>query len=143
MTINASQLLLLRCALERFQFISSRWEGTFLMWISEADGFMEIMTLDDNDSTSAFLLSSIIEMLSTLPLTASDDVFLTQFSENCEILYMHAQLGNYYWNSTQMSFNAFCRKYRQYAGQLPSQLMVDVPHADAEHVKAWLEGLLY
>ncbi len=142
--MTASELRSLCDALKAFPNISRRWPALFVLWIKQADGYLEMMTLDPTDSTPRFLLDSLLAQLQAAPSTIGDDELAKLASENFELLFMRAQYGGEFWDSTKESFLNFYLKHCEDSSlaNIPNQIIIDEPHTKPEAVRVWLHEFL-
>ncbi len=106
--------------------------------MQRATGYLEMMTLDDDENTTTFLIEKLEKLLEPLPEDINDTVFADALADDFEILFLMAQYGSEYWNSLKESFGDFCIRHTT----LPNQLIADIPHAKKEEVSMWLKSLL-
>lgn len=117
--------------------ISNRWPAILIYWINNADGFIETMTLDEDKQTTAqFLIDKLTQLLKTLPNNTTDAELASLIARDFELLFLRAQFGSTFWNSTKESFRDFCN------GRTPNQLVIDIPHEQPERVAAWLRTFI-
>lgn len=136
--MNEIDLSKLLGAVNRFTNIDKNWSCVLLYWMQRATGYLEMMTLDDDENTATFLIEKLEKLLEPLPQEINDTVFANALADDFEILFLMAQYGSEYWNSLKESFGEFCIRHTT----LPNQLIADIPHAKKEEVSMWLKSLL-
>lgn len=133
--MNDNEIRQLLTAFQNLPETSRSWPAVFLHWINRADGFIEMMTLENEPSTAQFLIEKLTQLLQDLPQNTSDAELADLVSKEFEILFFRAQFNSDFWNSTQESFRDFCRNRGL---NIPNQLIIDIPHEQPERVAAWL-----
>lgn len=138
--MNETDFRVLLATLSKFENIHTGWNGLLVYWISRADGFLELMTFEDEESnTASFLVEKLVQLLSDVHPSATDQDLLNILAQDFELLFFRAQYGSDMWDSTQETLTQFILRHNM---KSPNQLIVDEPHTDAASVKAWLETLL-
>ncbi|EPF8392456.1 TPA: hypothetical protein ACSIGP_001630, partial [Neisseria gonorrhoeae] len=136
--MNETDLPKLLSVINRFTDIDKNWSCVLLFWIQRASGYLEMMTLDDDENTATFLIEKLEKLLEPLPIDIDNTTFAEALADDFEILFLMAQYGSEYWNSLEESFEEFCIRHTT----LPNQLIADIPHAKKEKVTMWLKSLL-
>lgn len=136
--MEANELIRLASAIERKHNLSSRWAAVLTDWIRQCDGFIELMTLDE-ETTPVYLVGLLVQKIEQLDDRITDAAFIDFLSKNCDILFLRAQFGSQFWDSTKLSFHRFCRLAPE---TTPHQMIVDAAHTDAANVQAYLETRL-
>ena len=136
--MNETDLSKLLGVVNRFTNIDKNWSCVLLFWMQRATGYLEMMTLDDDENTATFLIEKLEKLLEPLPEEINDMVFANALADDFEILFLMAQYGSEYWKSLKESLGDFCIRHTT----LPNQLIADIPHAQKEEVSMWLKSLL-
>lgn len=136
--MNETDLPKLLSVINRFTNIDKNWSCVLLFWIQRTTGYLEMMTLDDDENTATFLIEKLEKLLEPLPIDIDNTTFAEALADDFEILFLMAQYGSEYWNSLEESFEEFCIRHTTQ----PNQLIADIPHAKKEKVTMWIKSLL-
>lgn len=137
--MTADEFKVLETLLAPHSQLHSHWFALLVEWINRAEGYMEMLTLDDNDSSSRFLLehlSSQLQALSQQHQHLTDSV-LSEALKDFEILFLHASAGGEHWDSTQECFLNFVQRCGY-----PHQTITDIPHTSPEVCRHWIGSYL-
>lgn len=135
MTVLKQRLLLIKAIKSRLKQpkqLSKHWFSILKDWINNFNGF--VADYNSNESDENRLLEQLKLLLEQIELRG-DAYLAVELSKQFEGLFWHATAANESWDSTKESYFAF--KGRHLNGPI-DQIILDIPHAQAERVKSWL-----
>ncbi|MGS0922310.1 hypothetical protein ACR30T_01765 [Neisseria gonorrhoeae] len=88
--MNETDLPKLLSVINRFTDIDKNWSCVLLFWIQRASGYLEMMTLDDDENTATFLIEKLEKLLEPLPIDIDNTTFAEALADDFEILFLIA-----------------------------------------------------
>ena len=134
--MKISEFTELCASLERFKNINTRWPAALVYLIARCDGFLELYSLDETETTP-HLTDQLVNLLQPLDDNLDDQYLQELLLQEFDGWYYHANDLGAVWNSLYEDFETYYERH-----PTACLLIGDQPHANIDHLRKNLASLL-